>query len=389
MPLAASFDPLLTYLFKGIFVKGITLVLSLMALIQFSFADEVESHLIEGIKYSDDKTESVTSKAIIPNNSSFDRGFNDLVPFVIGAPYQDNAGSCLFMSHTGALEVLMSKKRRQKTNLSERYFMNLQKASIGENAIENWRTDTIERINATGITYKNRDFPFTKGWYKTVNGKRVKAREEDQGAFYGTRYNWIVELTSLNSLPKIKIPKLKRDVIFADPAKNQWNVGTAPKDITSKVKDALKKNKAPVVVIYNHVGFWHATLVVGFNDHASTESCPFVSKYDEKMNKRADEIVEEASQVNEESTKAKLLRKAKNFRRRGASVQKSYLKDGGCKPRGVFYVRDSIYPNKEQPLYDYDPLTRGEEQHLNAPVILREYAWLEQLSNHAIQIRFE
>lgn len=370
-------------------MKGITLALSLLAFIQVSFASVVESHLIEGIKYSEDKTESVISKAIIPSNSSFDGGFNDLVPYVISAPYQDNAGSCLFMSHTGAVEVLMSQSRKQKTNLSERYFMNLQKASIGEDLIENWRTDTIERLNATGINYLNREFPFTKGWYKTVNGKRVKAREQDQGAFYGTRYNWIVELTSIQSLPKIKIPKLKREVIFADPSLNQWNVGTAPKNITSKVKAALKRNKEPVVVIYNHVGFWHATLVVGFNDHASTESCPFVSKYDEKMNKRADEIVEEAGQATTETAKAKLLRKAKKFRSRGKSVNTSYLKDGGCKSKGVFYVRDSIYPNKEEPLYDYDPNTSGEEQHLNAPIILREYAWLEQLSNHVIQIGFK
>ena len=370
-------------------MKGITLAIILLAATQLSIADEVESHLIEGIKYSYDKTESVSSKAIIPNSSSFEGGFNDLVPFTISAPYQDNAGSCLFMSHTGAVEVLMSKKRKQKTNLSERYFMNLQKAGIGEDSIANWRTDTIERINTTGISYRNSDFPFTKGWYKTVNGTRVPAVEEDQGAFYGTRYNWIVELTSLQGLPKIKIPKLKREVLFADPAENQWNVGTAPKDITQRVKAALKRNKAPVVVIYNHVGFWHATLVVGFNDLASTESCPFVSKYEEKMNKRADEIVEEASQATTESEKAKLLRKAKNFRRRGKSVNTAYLKNGGCKSKGVFYVRDSIYPNKTQPLYDYDPSKKGEEEHLNAPIILREYAWLEQLSNHAVQIRFE
>tara|TARA_Y100000590_G_scaffold470758_1_gene669540 strand:- start:4314 stop:5438 length:1125 start_codon:yes stop_codon:yes gene_type:complete len=374
-------------------VKGITLFITAFLLSNYLHAFETESKLVEGIKYSQDKNESVLTKALLPTNDSYLGGYNELLPYVVPAPYQDNAGSCLFMSHTGALEVLMNQKknrtRNTKLNLSERYFMNLQKLGVGDDLISNWRTDTIYRLNKTGKTYLNKRFRFTKGWYKTVNGKRVPAEAEEEGAFYGTKYNWITDLGSLSKTPKITLPKFKREVIFADPSENQWNVGTAPKDIATRIKNAIRKNKAPVVVIYNHVGFWHATLVVGFNDYASTEGCPFVSQYDEKMNKRADEIVKEADETEDASIKKKLLRKAAKFRKRGNAVQTSFINDGGCKKSGVFYVRDSIYPNEEQPLYDFDLNNEGEEEHLNAPVILRSYAWAEQLSNHAVLIRIK
>ena len=46
------------------------------------------------------------------------------------------------------------------------------------------------------------------------------------------------------------------------------------------------KRKAPVLVIYNHTGFWHAVTVVGYNDNADNEGCPFVSTFKDKMDKR-------------------------------------------------------------------------------------------------------
>ena len=39
-------------------------------------------------------------------------------------------------------------------DFSERYFMNLAKAEIGDDQIDNWRVDTIQRLNETG-KFKN------------------------------------------------------------------------------------------------------------------------------------------------------------------------------------------------------------------------------------------
>ena len=165
-------------------MNGITLFISLFLTLS-AFADQQESRLVEGVKYSYDKSESVTTKALMPDDSSFAGGYNKLLSYVVPAPYQDNAGSCLFMSHTGAVEVLVNQTRKRNVDLSERYFMNLQKSGIGNESITNWRTDTIYRLNTTGKTYLNKRFRFTKDWYKTVNGNRVPAKEEEKGAFYG------------------------------------------------------------------------------------------------------------------------------------------------------------------------------------------------------------
>ena len=105
-------------------------------------------------------------------------GFNDLLSYVVTAPEQDDAGSCLFMSHTGTLEWWMNRLKKNsgknKINLSERYMMNLAKAKVGQSSIDNWRTDNIYRLNKNRIHYRNQSFPFTKSWWKrNEDGQRI------------------------------------------------------------------------------------------------------------------------------------------------------------------------------------------------------------------------
>lgn len=317
-------------------------------------------------------------------------GFNDLVPYILPSPHQQGAGSCLYMSHTGIIEWWINKLDERtgsdRIDLSERYYMSLKTEKVGNENVENWRTDNIERLNATGIFYKNEDYRYTKGWYKKVDGKRVVSHEDDKKAKYGTRYNWISFRSDLNQSKAIKVPKFKRNVILKDQGRDQWNVGQAPNDIADKVKEALVTNRAPVLVIYNHQGFWHANIVFGFNDNASSNNCPFTSSFKPYMDERALEMEEEAKEAKTPSKKKKLLAKAKNFRMRGDAVQKRYDEIGGCSGKGVFYVRDSIFPDESMPIYDYDFTQEGEEQHLNSPLIVREYEWLTTSANHIIQI---
>lgn len=348
--------------------------------------------MIVGAKYpntSVEGTRPVFTKAITPSKDSFIGGYNDLLKYVLPAPDQEDAGSCLFMSHTGNVEWWHSKLKNdqrtsEKRNLSERYFMNLSKEGLDDD-LDYWPTDMIYALNKRGEIYKNSDYRYAKGWYKRVESVRVPAKKDEEGAKYGISYSWMSLYQDLKA-PMVKLPEFEREIIFKDPSENRWNVTTAPKDIVSKIKKALHKRKAPVLVIYNHVGYWHANLIVGYNDQADSKACPFVSKYDQLMNKRADEIIEESLEVDDAAKKRKLVRKAKKFRKRGKQVQNSYAGNGGCKGKGVFYVRDSIYPNKDMPKYDYDLSNEGEEKHLNAEVILREYEWAENLLNHAIQI---
>jgi hypothetical protein len=367
------------------------LVACLITLSSFARVNNDPS-LIIGAKFPNSQSEGtrpVYSKAISPDENSFKGGFNDLLKHILPSPEQENAGSCLFMSHTGNVEWWYSKLSgdkvtSEKRNLSERYFMNLSKEGLDDD-LEYWPTDMIYALNKRGEIYKNKDYRYAKGWYKRVNGKRVPALKDEEGAIYGISYSWISLYQDVQA-PMVKLPEFEREVIFRDPSDNRWNVTTAPKDIVQQIKKALHKRNAPVLVIYNHVGYWHANLVIGYNDHADSKGCPFVSNYDKLMNKRADEIVEEANEQEDLAKKKKLLRKAKKFRKRGKQVETKYAANGGCKGKGAFYVRDSIYPNESMPLYDYDLSNEGEEKHLNATVILREYEWAENLLNHAIQI---
>lgn len=319
---------------------------------------------------------------------TFEGGFNKLVPYVMPSPNQGNAGSCLFMSHTSAVEWWVNKLNSNGKNikLSERYMMNLSKAGIGDDIVKNWRTDTVYRLNKLGVHYSNESFRFTKNWYRSLaNSQRVAARAQAQGAFYSELYNWVIEYNLLGE-PEFTLPKFERDVIFADPASNQWNVNIAPKDIVERVKKALVKKEAPVLVMYNHMGFWHVSTVYGFNDHASTKGCPFVSSFGPYMKSRAQELREQASQTIDPRERRSLMKKAETFEQRGTMVEKSFDQNGGCAEKGIFYVRDSLYPDETMPIYDYDLERSGEEEHLNLPLISREYAWLERLANHVIQI---
>lgn len=355
------------------------------------------SEVIYGIKYAngDNHLEKnlapIQTKALLPGAQDLLGGFNEWLPYIVPSPDQENAGSCLFMSHTAVTEVLINRERATKglenQNLSERYLMNLSKAGIGSELVTNWKTDTIFRLNKTKETYKNEDFPYLKGWYKAgADGLRVFADPKEEGSYYGVKANWVISLDQLNPNDAIKTPHFSRNVLFEDPSGNRWNVATAPENIVDKVKAALDTKKGPVLVIYNHTGFWHAVMIAGYNDKVDTKGCPFVSDFPSSMSERAKQLRAESINATSEKEKKRLLGKARLFQKRADRVEVSYNQAGGCSGKGAFYVRDSIYPVDTMPQYDYDPTTSGEEKHLNAPVILREYEWLRHLANHVIQI---
>jgi len=320
-------------------------------------------------------------------------GFTELLPYILPAPYQGNAGTCLFMAHTGVAEWWLARLNPQipqkldgKFDLSERYSINLSVLDIGDHEVNNWRTDTIFRFNTNGESFANRLYRFSKGWYKrNSRGDRVKAGKADPHARYGIGYNWIPELDSLET-GSIQLPHFTREILFADPAKNQWSINVAPADIVQQVKTALKTRKAPIVVIYNHMGYWHTVILLGFNDKASTHKCTYVNDYITYMPQRAAELKSQAGKTQDEKLKRKLLAKARSALKRGAQAAKAFKQSGGCKEQGVFYVRDSIYPDKTLPLYDYDLTRTGEEEHYSTKIITREYQWLEIFANHIYQI---
>jgi hypothetical protein len=251
------------------------------------------------------------------------------------------------------------------TDLSERYVLNTGFEPSDDNLVKNWRTDTALTLNRRGEALLNKQYPFTKGWHSTNSrGAVVKAKRGDANARYSSVYNWIDERQTV-SAPRTKLPRFRRDVLYADPTGNQWNTGAMPADIVPRIKRALLENKAPVHVIYNHYGYWHATVILGFDDERDNHDCHFVRTF----------LDHQASFPNDA-----------NARRAYRNTLAAFERGGGCHPKGVFYVRDSIYDNPDGELYDFDPTVKGEERPYSRPLVMIEYDWIATMGNHAVQI---
>ena len=362
--------------------------------------DNTRTSLVRGVKWPNSKEEGdkpVTSvvRALDLAGGFHGSGYGELVPYLLASPNQEEAGSCLYMSLTGIAEWWLARLNPQTArrpdgpiDLSERYMMNLAGESEEANPdIPDWRTDSIYLFNKRHQSVLNSAYRFTKGWYvEAKGGTLVPAKAQTQGAIYDTRFNWIDQRPSIQG-GFVDLPDFKRTVIYADRDADQWNVGVAPEDIVAKVKEALVKGGAPVHVIYNHFGYWHAVMVVGFSDDISNEHCAFVSRTSTYMQTEPESLRKQAESVVDPQQKQALLDRAAKYTKTGVKLDSAFARLGGCHgDKGVFFVRDSIYSSPDEPIYVYDPTQAGAQDHYAKKVILHEYDWLLYLANHFVQI---
>lgn len=338
-----------------------------------------------------------------PNSSSLPTRFGDLIPDLLPAPDQEDAGSCLYMAVTGIAEFWLNRATRAEnpsftptsegpTDLSERYMMGLSGIDENDSGVENWRTDVVyllnrnEHHNNAGIL--NSTYRFTKGWYRDSEDEYKPARESDEGVSYGASFNWIDLWAPQNNQHYVNLPTFAREVLFADPNRNQWATGVAPEGIVEQIKAALVENQAPVLVIYNHYRYWHAVMVVGYDDETETE-CRFTELFISYMHDKASETRQKATEArsagNEEEA-IQLERSAAKTEEAAIGAQTGYDTAGGCSGRGVFLVRDSIYGEDTQPVYDYDLTRTGDEGHYSRLLVEHEYEWVQHMANHFVQI---
>lgn len=363
----------------------------LLLTINVAFA---QNPTVSGLKYpnfDDEGYEPVLTEASLLTD--YDSGFSDLLPYVLPSPNQEDAGSCLYMATTGNIEWWLGKlnpKASREMNgpidISERYLMNIAGSKEHNEQVKNWRTDTVFLVNPNQSLVKNSDYPFTKGWYKRVDGKKVPAQPHEEGADYGTIYNWIKETSHIQTIP-IKVPKFEREILFADPENNQWNVGITPDNIVQKVKDHLVKNKAPVLVMYNHYGYWHVHMIVGFDDEALNNECRFSKGTIPFMAKKADKYQILADEEKDPKKKVELKEKAIRYTKLSHKLEGIFEKIGGCRGKGSFYVRDSLYSPQQGINYNYGNDDPSDDRPYAKNVILREYEYLNVLANHIIQIK--
>lgn len=343
---------------------------------------------------SADATPASYKPEIIENINSL-QGFSDLVPFVLPSPHQEDAGSCLYMTLAGVAEwwlarlnPSLSRVSNGPIDLSERFVINASDKPKNMRNVANWRTDSIEILNAEGRALLNSTYPFTKGWYyEDSKGDIFPAFPGSAGSEYGVILNWFDNLKSV-ATGYVQLPKFKREVIFADPEENEWNVGLNPPNIVEKVKSILVTKKAPVQVIYNHESYWHSVFVVGFDDERSSRECGFVESSIRYFDELQRELTQKAAKASSEAERKSITKRAKIQRTSRDKVKNSYKAAGGCRGQGVFYVRNSEFYGFDG-TYDYDQTARGDEKPYAPRIMLLEYEWLEHLANHVTMISAE
>lgn len=291
-------------------------------------------------------------------------------PFVLASPNQFDAGSCLFMSNTGAMEILLNQRAPVDgigydgdTDLSERFLMNASN-HVYDDDVPYSITDVVNTYNAFGGALLNRDYPFTAGYVRDTARGLVPAGPNDDGAYFSCQYNWIDELPDDWQDTLTVTPEVGRTLLFVDPNLDEnsvWNVGLMNEDVVERIKFEVRTKHAPVIVVYNHYLYWHADIVVGYDDARPSGGCP---------------MVEDSLEY---------------FEQQGATTSVSRIEqhmqdEGGCDDSGVFYVRDSIYAGTSEELwYDYSDVYEFRERY-SQRIIVREYDWVRYLANHAYSV---
>jgi len=313
-----------------------------------------------------------------------------LLPLITASPNQRDAGSCLYMAMTGAAEIALAHSHPELANshdgdidLSERFTMNAGDTHSSE--IANWRTDSFLVFNHARGALLNRDYRFRMGWYldddsdgSNSSGYPKPATADTPDAQYGCYYNWISELGPEHSNKLVKLPTFDRRVLFEPDNSDIWSTGHYNDDTVATIKTQLRVHRRPVLAIYNHFGYWHAVLIVGYDEERPVDSS-FIERFCEKM-------LEKADNYEAEGTEASLAR-AKRYRGYVAAVRTNQV-EAGSETGGCFFVRDSIYEDADAVLYDYDLDGEGDETPYARCVIERSMSWLKHLTNHLVLLDF-
>lgn len=175
-----------------------------------------------------------------------------LLKYVQEAPDQGDTATCLYMASTGAIELLLNKhynitypKRGDIHDISEIYTINQRARSSGT-----WHQVAIPRFN--------------QGWAIHSNDLVFQAWNDDGSvnrSVWSRPSNW-------NQLPKMSIKeKFTSKKLFVR-GKNRYSQYVIQKGDIEKIKQTLVDTDSPVLINYNHKRWWHAVLIVGYDDNA-------------------------------------------------------------------------------------------------------------------------
>lgn len=175
-----------------------------------------------------------------------------LLPFVQEAPNQGDSGSCLYVAATGAMEILANKNAGIENplpygefDLSESFAMWAPNPRSNR-SLYFWEQTVLRYNVGYGIHVDDWPYEAWSGTYSPTNGSVWKYR------------NW-------KRLPHLNLPKIETVPLFAK-GRNRWSTRVLKRSDIQKIKEALSKYNAPIMVNYNDYGYWHTILIVGYDD---------------------------------------------------------------------------------------------------------------------------
>ncbi len=186
------------------------------------------------------------AEAALPNR------YLELLPYVQKAPDQGETNTCWFMASTGAMELLLNKKNNIKRprvggpyDLSESFLIYQKDYYDAADPQEHFIEQVIARFN-WGEAVLNKHWPVELNPDKTAN------------------YSIWFKHPQQDTLPRIKVPKLKSELLFA--RGKRWATEVLKPSDIELMKKTLVTRKAPLIVNYNDDGYWHVILIVGYSD---------------------------------------------------------------------------------------------------------------------------
>ncbi len=180
--------------------------------------------------------------------------YTALLDYVQPAPDQGETATCLFQASTGAIELLANRKNGIKNpvfngpyDLSESYTINAPEhaSAVGKSFLEY----PVHRFN-NGFGIHNSEWPFD-AW--TANNFINNAV-----------WNW----KDSKNMKKVQVPQVETIRLYNYGLHDTY---VLDQDDVEAIKTALWKYKTPVLINYVDDYYWHAILIVGYDDQLPGE----------------------------------------------------------------------------------------------------------------------
>lgn len=172
--------------------------------------------------------------------------YTELLKYVQEAPDQGETNACLFVSSTGAMELIANKKNGIEKpesygpyDLAESFLMHAPSTSGGS-----WMEVPIRKFNK-GFGIHVSSWPF-EAWDDAWNNRTVWNYQD-----------W-------SQMKQVSLPKVETQLLFM--VGKKWATNVLNDQHIQKIKEALWMNKAPVLVNYNDNDYWHVIMIVGYDD---------------------------------------------------------------------------------------------------------------------------